>query len=50
MYEKGHGVQQNINKAIEWYQKAAEQGHECAKEKFKNLIEKIKKHENSADD
>jgi len=27
LYERGEGVQQDINKAITWYQKAAEQGY-----------------------
>jgi TPR repeat protein len=27
-YENGEGVEKDIKKAIEWYQKAAKQGHE----------------------
>ncbi len=27
MYDKGQGVRQNFKKAVNWYQKAAEQGH-----------------------
>ena len=30
MYEKGHGVEQSYEKAVEWYLKAAEQGFACA--------------------
>lgn len=32
MYSNGEGVQQNFQKAIEWYSKAAEKGNETAKE------------------
>lgn len=36
-YEKGQGVEKDINKAIEWYKKAAQQGFESAKERFDEL-------------
>ncbi|KAF9352972.1 hypothetical protein BGX26_009247 [Mortierella sp. AD094] len=30
MYENGHGVPQEYSKAVDWYQKAANQGHAIA--------------------
>ncbi len=30
MYRNGHSVKQDLNKAVEWYQKAADQGHVLA--------------------
>ena len=40
MYELGRGVSQNIQKAIEWHQKAANQGSLSSKESLKTLIKK----------
>jgi len=37
LYERGEGVEKDLNKAIEWYTKAAEDGNEDAKEALKNL-------------
>ncbi|MHB9147214.1 MAG: tetratricopeptide repeat protein [Candidatus Amoebophilus sp.] len=31
MYHKGWGVEKNDTKALEWYKRAANQGHEDAK-------------------
>lgn len=39
-YETGYGVDKNSNEAINWYRKAAEQGHKEAKAELKKL-EKI---------
>lgn len=36
-YQNGEGVEPDIEKAIEWWQKAAEQGHKKASE----LIQKL---------
>ena len=30
MYEHGKGVDQNYSNAVEWYRRAAEQGHACS--------------------
>lgn len=38
MYEEGRGTEQNFDKALEWYQKAAAQGNVAAS----NSIERIK--------
>ena len=38
MYENGTGVAQSDEKAVEWYQKAADQGFEDAMEAFNRLI------------
>jgi TPR repeat protein len=37
MYEKGLGIEINIDKALEYYRKAAEQGNDSAKNKIKEL-------------
>jgi len=44
MYENGWGVDKNHSKAVEWYRKAAEQGHTEAKERLQYLS--IKRSEN----
>lgn len=36
-YENGYGVKKDLNKAREWYQKAADKGNEFAKGQLKNL-------------
>ena len=41
-YNYGFGVEKNKNKAIYWYKKAAEQGHEGVLEKLEKLIKKNK--------
>ena len=37
MYEDGTGVEQSFEKALEWYQKAADQGFELAIEHLDTL-------------
>jgi hypothetical protein len=37
MYANGRGVAQDNAKAVEWYQKAADQGDEDAKKRLKTL-------------
>ncbi|HVT62166.1 MAG TPA: tetratricopeptide repeat protein, partial [Legionellaceae bacterium] len=37
MYEKGCGVEMDMDKAIEWYQKAADNGDKSAEKKLKKL-------------
>ena len=37
MYENGYGVEQDLRKAREWYQKAANQGNEDAKKVLERL-------------
>ena len=37
MYENGTGVEQSYEKALEWYQKAADQGFEDAMVAFNRL-------------
>ncbi len=37
MYENGDGVSKDIDEARKWYRKAADQGHEAAKEALKRL-------------
>lgn len=37
MYDEGDGVEEDDVKAVEWVRKAAEQGHEGAKEALRNL-------------
>ena len=39
-FEKGYGLQKDLNKAKEWYRLAADQGLESAVEKLKTLEEK----------
>ena len=36
-YEEGEGVDQDLNKAIMWYSKAAQQGYEDAKKALLRL-------------
>ena len=36
-YYNGEGVEQNYTEAVKWFRKAAEQGHEDAKKKLKEL-------------
>jgi TPR repeat protein len=38
MYEKGKGVDQSYEKAVKWYQKAADQGNYAAKDRLADLI------------
>jgi TPR repeat protein len=40
LYEKGDGVQMNLNIAKEWYSKAAAQGHNIAESKLMLLNRK----------
>lgn len=42
MYEHGNGTEQDYGKAKEWYQKAADQGFEPAKQKLAGLEERRK--------
>ena len=37
MYDQGRGVDVNYKKAIEWYEKAAEQGHAYAQYNLGNM-------------
>ncbi|MBR6902145.1 MAG: sel1 repeat family protein, partial [Synergistaceae bacterium] len=37
LYENGLGVKKNYKKAIEWYEKAAAQGHKDAQARLKEL-------------
>jgi TPR repeat protein len=39
MYENGHGVTKDEAKAVEWYQKSAEQGHDSAQLLLGNMYE-----------
>lgn len=39
MYENGLGVQQDLNKAFEWYEKAAEKKHPLSLRKLKQRLE-----------
>ena len=41
MYAKGQGISQSDTKALEWYQKAAAQDYDNAKERMNWLLEKI---------
>ena len=36
-YRRGDGVEEDIEEAKEWYQKAADQGNERAKDKLEEL-------------
>ncbi|MCR5723303.1 MAG: tetratricopeptide repeat protein [Lachnospiraceae bacterium] len=38
LYENGDGVEKSIDKALKWYNKAAEQGHEEAQKSFNSLF------------
>lgn len=42
-YQNGEGVEQDIEKAVEWWQRAAKEGHKKASELVKkiNLIMKL---------
>jgi TPR repeat protein len=40
MYEYGIGVKKDIDQAIYWYKKSAEQEYQYAKNKLKVLLEK----------
>lgn len=42
LYMKGQGRGENYKKAAKWYRKAAEQGHEEAKEALKRSKEKYR--------
>jgi len=42
-YEEGFGVSQDLNEAIKWYKKAATKGNDNAKEKVKEIEERIKR-------
>ena len=46
-YEKGIGVEINIDLAMEWYQKAIDEGYEPAKEKLEKLKKNDKKQKKS---
>jgi TPR repeat protein len=37
LYRKGMGVEKNSKQAVEWYRKAAQQGHEGAKARLKEM-------------
>ncbi|KAG0232610.1 hypothetical protein BGW41_001771, partial [Actinomortierella wolfii] len=37
MYEKGRGVEKDIDQAMEWYKKAANSGHEDSRQRFEFL-------------
>ena len=37
LYSQGIGVKKDLDKALEWYRKAAEQGNEFAKEKVTEI-------------
>lgn len=39
-YEQGEGIDKDISKAIEWYQKATEQGNLLAKKRLEVLSQK----------
>ena len=41
MYEKGRGVEQDYEKAVEWYQKAAEQGNKDAQSNLEALRKEL---------
>ena len=47
-YERGEGVEKDLNKACEWYQKSAEQGEDYPKYLLERLKEKMKKNEKEA--
>ena len=38
MYENGNGIEKDMNQAIYWYKKSAEQGDEDAQNKLKELL------------
>ena len=37
MYELGRGIGKDVNEAIRWYRKAADQGYQNAKDKLATL-------------
>ena len=37
-YEKGSGTEKDLDQAIYWYKKSAEQGYSYAQKELKNLI------------
>jgi len=41
MYQYGRGVDKNISTAVEWYRKAAEQGHANAQDRVSLLSSKL---------
>ena len=41
MYENGRGVMKDESEAAKWYRKAAEQGHAMARERLKQVLEKL---------
>ena len=41
MYEFGEGVEKNYKEAVNWYKKAAEQGHEKAQNRLESLSKKL---------
>jgi TPR repeat protein len=43
MYEDGRGVPQNDAEAVQWYRKAAEQGHAKARANLERLSAKEKR-------
>ena len=43
MYEKGEGIEKNIDKALEWYRKAATQGQKMPRSALPNCHRKINK-------
>jgi TPR repeat protein len=40
MYEKGKGIEKNMEQAIYWYKKSAEQEYHNAKKKLQKLLKK----------
>jgi len=42
-YKDGEGVKQDYSQAVEWYRKAAEQGHDDAQEALDRLKSKERK-------
>lgn len=42
MYESGTGTERDLSQAIEWYQKASNQGHEAAKASLKECQTEVK--------
>ena len=42
-YQHGEGVVKDLNKAVEWYQKAADKGSDKAKKQLENIKNESKK-------